>query len=196
MPPKRRAAPATKPAPKQRRSALARTHNLTAAQETALREAFALFAIPHPSPGDAATPDAASMGVLPRGDARRALIALGIDMGPGATREMFEIVDPEGEGWVGWDGFVAYAAAVGMGGGEVDEEVRKAFGLFTKGAARRITVADLRRVARELREEVDEEVLWDMVVEANGERRTKEGVGSGVGLEEFEAVMRRAGVFG
>ena len=73
----------------------------------------------------------------------------------------------------------------------VNEEVVKAYRLFTKGRDDRpITLVDLRRVAKELREEVPESVLKDMLREATGG-----GLG-GVGLEDFEGVMRRAGVFG
>ena len=51
----------------------------------------------------------------------------------------------------------------------------------------------LRRVARELKMdgEVGEAVLRDMILEANG----GSGVGAGVGRDQFEGVMRRAGVF-
>lgn len=50
-------------------------------------------------------------------------------------------------------------------------------------------------MAAELREEVDEGTLKLMIEEANGEGG-KESVGRGVGVGEFEEVMRRAGVFG
>jgi hypothetical protein len=53
-------------------------------------------------------------------------------------------------------------------------------------------MAHLRRVARELKEEVSDDVLRSMIIEANG----NEGVGKGVGIEDFENVMKRAGVFG
>lgn len=51
----------------------------------------------------------------------------------------------------------------------------------------------LRRVAKELKMdgEAGEAVLKDMILEANGGA----GVGVGVGREEFEGVMRRAGIF-
>ena len=87
------------------------------------------------------------------------------------------------------------------------EEVEEAFGLFVGGRGKgkgvddggggggggekRISLAMLKRVARELKEDVGEQVLKDMILEANG----GEGVGRGVGLGEFEGVMRRAGVF-
>lgn len=46
----------------------------------------------------------------------------------------------------------------------VNEEVAKAFHLFTKGEERAITLADLKRVARELREDVSDSVLKDMIL--------------------------------
>lgn len=70
-----------------------------------------------------------------------------------------------------------------------------AFRLFVAGdgGEEKITVATLRRVARELKMEgeVGEGVLRDMILEANGGA----GVGAGVGRGDFEGVMRRAGVF-
>ena len=53
----------------------------------------------------------------------------------------------------------------------------------------RITVDMLRQVARVLKEDVDEGVLRDMVLEANG----GEGVRKGVGRGDFGEVMRRCG---
>ena len=67
-----------------------------------------------------------------------------------------------------------------------------AFRLFARGEGQgRITMGDLRRVARELKEDVGEQVLRDMIMEANGGG----GVNKGVGVGEFEGVMRRVGVF-
>lgn len=92
-------------------------------------------------------------------------------------------------------------------------EIDHAFALFTtpvsqlgtstakgKGKAgseetRPITLADLKRVARELREEVDDKVLKLMIEEANGQAGAG-GLARGVGREDFEGVMKRAGVFG
>ena len=71
----------------------------------------------------------------------------------------------------------------------LNEEVVKAYSLFTKGEEREINLNDLRRVARDLREDVPDAVLKDMIREATGG-----GFGS-VGMEDFEGVMKRAGVF-
>ncbi|PSK44211.1 Calmodulin [Elsinoe australis] len=75
-------------------------------------------------------------------------------------------------------------------GGRMDTEVNTAFKLFTRDESDQITLAHLRRVAKELREDIDDKTLKDMIREANG------GGKAGVGLEEFGEVMRRAGVFG
>jgi hydroxyacylglutathione hydrolase len=73
-----------------------------------------------------------------------------------------------------------------------EQEVEEAYGLFTGSAeAPAITLAHLRRVAAVLKEEVDEELLRDMILEANGGA----GVGHGVKKDEFDRVMARAGVW-
>jgi hypothetical protein len=49
----------------------------------------------------------------------------------------------------------------------------------------------LKRVAMVLKEDVSEDVLRDMILEANGGA----GVGKGVERDEFENIMRKAGVW-
>lgn len=77
--------------------------------------------------------------------------------------------------------------------GRGNREVNEAFRLFLGGNDREevITLGMLKRVARDLKEEVSDGVLRDMILEANGGA----GVGKGVRRGEFEGVMRRAGVF-
>ncbi len=72
-------------------------------------------------------------------------------------------------------------------------EVVDAFKLFLGmgGEDGKITLGCLKRVARELKEDMPDQVLKDMLLEANG----GSGVGRGVGMQDFEGVMRRAGVF-
>lgn len=67
----------------------------------------------------------------------------------------------------------------------------EAFRLFTNSQEGPITLAHLRRVAAVLKEDVDEELLKDMILEANGGA----GVARGVKMDEFDGVMRRAGVW-
>lgn len=71
------------------------------------------------------------------------------------------------------------------------EEVSDAFKLFTRGTNGPITILHLRRIAKELKEDVSDEMLRNMVLEANGGA----GLHKGVGMEDFEGVMTRAGIF-
>ena len=177
-------AASSKPAAK-RRSKLAKENDISAEEEAEIQETFALFA----------TADSSDELTLPINDVRRALIALSCP--PANSEEMMEILETlnaDATDRVSYEHFLAIAA-IKMRTRNDDpaareEEVAKAFRLFTKGQEREITLNDLRRVARELREEVPDSLLKDMIREAKGG-----GLG-GVGTEEFEGVMRRAGVFG
>lgn len=111
-------------------------------------------------------------------------------------REILETLDPLHTGTVTYPHFLAVAALKLHAKHNSDpdtaaEELEAAFRLFTKDdGSDVITVAHLRRVARELREDVGDRVLEDMIREANGGL-----LGHGVGRGEFEEVMRRAGIF-
>lgn len=64
--------------------------------------------------------------------------------------------------------------------------------MFTRGSNGPITLNHLRRIARELKEdEVGDDLLRDMILEANG----GDGVAAGVNVEQFRDVLSRAGVF-
>ncbi|KAK5113739.1 hypothetical protein LTR85_010756 [Meristemomyces frigidus] len=187
MPPKRKqpaAAAAPKP-PAKRRSKLAKENDVSAEEEAEIQEAFTLFAAPDDD-GEIA---------LSRNDLRRCLIALNTPPANQAELdEILETVDPDNADHISYEHFLAIAAlklhARHDDPAAQDEEVAKAYKLFTKNEDREITLHDLRRVARELREEVPDNVLKDMIREATGG-----GLG-GVGREEFEGVMKRAGVLG
>ncbi len=184
QPPKRRAA-APAPAPKEkqpRQSALAKENNITAATESEIKEAFSLFADPDQE--------------LPSRSLRQALTALGVPASsPSELRDLLDAADPEDTGAISYANFVAVAALKLSNRSEDSQqkEVEDAFRLFTSmgGEEGKITMACLRRVARELKEDVGEQTMKDMLLEANG----GSGVGRGVGLRDFEGVMRRAGVF-
>lgn len=143
-----------------------------------------------------ATPDDDSAELaLARNDVRRCLIALNTPPANQAElQEILDTVDPDNTDQVSYEHFLAIAAlklhARHNDPDAQDEEVAKAYRLFTKGDERDITINDLRRVARELREDVPDNVLKDMIREATGG-----GLG-GVGKEDFEGVMKRAGVLG
>lgn len=119
------------------------------------------------------------------------------------TRELLDAVDPESSGEISYEDFVAVAALQlqARDDDEVGEEVESAFKLFLEAGEEkgkgdkgreRITVNGLRRVAKALGQNIKEEVLRDMVMEANG--MGPEGIGRGVGREDFVGVMRRTGM--
>ncbi|EJT80522.1 hypothetical protein GGTG_00518 [Gaeumannomyces tritici R3-111a-1] len=213
MPPKRKAAASSGAGTgsssnnnsSKRQSKLAKEHNISADEEAEIREAFSLFAEPMEGERE---------GVMPIEDVRRALIALGIPPTDQAELADFvSILDPDDEGFAQYPSFVAICAlklhAAHQGSDAHLREVDDAFSLFTHGgggsgsSAHRdgsssssdqpvITVAHLRRVAAMLQEEdVGDALLRDMILEANGGA----GVARGVTRDQFEDVMRRAGVW-
>ncbi|KAI9740264.1 MAG: hypothetical protein M1834_004842 [Cirrosporium novae-zelandiae] len=202
-PPKRRnptaatAGPST--ARKPRQSKLAKENNITAQQESDIKEAFSLFAQRHKD-----FPDERE-GVVPILDVRRALIALGLPPPtPPTLTTLLQTLDPTSTstststsiGYATYPTFLTLCALTLQQQSQTPEsqthEVQTAYSLFTAGGEGPITLAHLKRVARLLREDVGEELLRDMILEANGGA----GVGRGVGRGEFEEVMRKAGVFG
>ncbi|CZT18743.1 related to EF-hand superfamily Ca2+-modulated protein [Ramularia collo-cygni] len=188
MAPKRKQPAASAPrAPTKRRSKLAKENEISAEEEAEIQEAFDLFA-EQDSDRDSKDP------VIKTENVRRCLVALNAPAKDQAEwHELLETIDPDGVGVVSYEHFVAVAAlkmhARDDDPDAINEEVAKAYNLFTKGEDRAITLADLKRIAKDLREDVPDNVLKDMIREATGG-----GLG-GVGFDDFESVMRRAGVF-
>ncbi|KAI9777829.1 MAG: hypothetical protein M1839_008506 [Geoglossum umbratile] len=172
-------------------SRLARENDVSAAEERDIREAFRLFAVQDDSLAGGAE------DVMPVGDVRKALIALSLP--PSSAHELRSVItsiDPLATGFVPYPSFLAVCAlklrARTTTPKAAEEAVDAAFRLFTHGDDEGpITMAHLRRVARELKEDVSEDVLRDMILEANG----GSSVARGVRRDEFEDVMRRAGAF-
>lgn len=111
--------------------------------------------------------------------------------------EFLDILDPESDGYTTYEPFFAICALQFHAREQNDSEaahqaqVLEAFRLFTNNQEGPITLAHLRRVAAVLKEDVDDEMLKDMILEANGGG----GVARGVRMEEFDEVMRNAGVW-
>ncbi|XXH00305.1 hypothetical protein Hte_006647 [Hypoxylon texense] len=183
-PPKRKAPADT--APKEKQSKLAKEHNISAREESEIKEAWAMFAEPM---------DGEKEGAVLTKDVKRAMNALGIRPTKAELKEFLEIMDPDDEGYTLYEPFLAICALefhkTRAKGGPPEAEVDEAFALFTgsgdMGAP--LTLAHLKRVAMTLKQNVDEQLLKDMILEANGGA----GVGKGVGRAEFEEVIRKAG---
>ncbi|KAJ5098265.1 hypothetical protein N7532_005266 [Penicillium argentinense] len=190
-PPKRRGAPASSSATpkKARQSKLAKENNISAEEENEIKEVFQLFADAHDDfPGE-------KEGVIPREDVRKAMVALGLP--PSDSTELSDILsalDPTSIGYIPYSPFVSVVAAKlrSRDDDAMAAEVDSAYQLFTKGAEGPISLNHLRRIARELKEDsVGDDLLKDMIIEANGGA----GVSAGVTLEQFHDVMKRAGIF-
>ncbi|KAF1847211.1 EF-hand [Cucurbitaria berberidis CBS 394.84] len=203
MPPTRRAPPGKARPPTKRPSKLAKENGLTADQEAEIREAFGLFAVHHPDHEDS------KEGVLRKDDVRRCLISLNLPPSKSDVSSILSTIDPLDTGFVEFIPFLSYAAIAmhtkEQGSDEEDEyeefreesnaeEVSAAYRLFTHGGTGPITLAHLKRVAKELREDVPDDVLKDMILEANGGVKGKGRDVGGVSLEDFESVMKRAGL--
>jgi Ca2+-binding EF-hand superfamily protein len=120
-----------------------------------------------------------------------------LDIPPTASEleEFISILDPDDEGFAEYENFLAICALKFHSRERTSDsrtqEVDEAFRLFTSDGEGKITLSTLKRVARALKEDVEEDLLRDMILEANGGA----GVGKGVEKDEFEGVMRRAGVW-
>lgn len=194
QPPRKKLTPSTaargKQPAKPRRSKLAAENDITAEDEREIKEAWQLFA----QEGIGGYDDEKE-GVIATADVRKCMTAQGI--APASAKEMaeyLEILDPESEGHVTYGNFVAVCALQinkrGEGGSD-REEVERAYKMFTRGTDGPINIHHLRRIARDLKEEIGDDLLRHMILEANGGL----GVNKGVGVEDFRGVMMRAGVF-
>ena len=217
QPAKRRAAEAA--TPKARQSKLAKEHNITNEEENEIKEAFALFteekkgekegvipigdvrrAMMYFAPSSALTFDP-SLPLCCHFTAqiywwRILSSALNIPPSTEELEEFISILDPDNEGFALYHSFLAICALKFQHRTRTSDshaqEVDEAFRLFTRGGNdEKITLATLKRVAQALKEDVDEDVLRDMILEANGGA----GVQRGVERDEFEGIMRRAGIW-
>lgn len=189
MPPKRKAAAPPKSAPKPRRSKLAKDNDLSAEDEREIQEAWSMC-----RENDVEGFEDEKEGVISTSKVKVVMKALGI--APKSQKDMdeyLEILDPESDGYVTYPHFVELAAIqINNRSDETkDEEVEKAFKLFTSGNERPITFGDLRRIAGLLNQDVSDDVLKAMILEANG----GSGIGTGVDMDQFREVMSRAGIF-
>ncbi|KAK0101297.1 hypothetical protein ONS95_006474 [Cadophora gregata] len=187
MPPKRRAAePAEASTTPQRPSKLAKEHNITAAEESEIKDAFLIFQ---------QTRKGEKEKVIPIQDVRRAMKALGIPPTTKENEEFTRILDPDDDGYALYSSFVAICAlkfhSRSRTSDSHNKEVDEAFAMFGVKGDGKITLSTLRKVASMLKEEVDDELLRRMILEANGGA----GVAQGVDRDEFEGIMRRAGVW-
>ena len=108
--------------------------------------------------------------------------ALGFEVGKKEVVKMVHDVDPSNEGRVNYEQFLEVMRDK-YGEREPAEEIRRAFALFDDDKTSSISLKNLRRIARELGENLGEEELRAMIDEFD---RDQDGE---INEEEFEYIM-------
>jgi centrin-3 len=141
-------------------------------QKQELREAFELF-------------DADKTGSIDLHELKVLMRALGFDVKKPEVIKLVHDVDPSNAGSIDYEQFLEIMADK-YAGRDPEEEIRKAFLLFDDDHSGKISLKNMKRVARELGENLSEEELQAMIDEFD---RDQDGEISG---EEFMYIMKQS----
>ncbi|XP_038273477.1 caltractin-like isoform X2 [Dermochelys coriacea] len=126
---------------------------LTEEQKQQLREAFDLL-------------DTDGTGTVDVKDLKVSIRALGYEPKKEELKKIISEVDKEGSGKINFDSFL-YAMTQKMSEPESREDILKAFKLFDDNGTGKISFQNLKRVAGEIRENLTDEELQEMIDEAD-----------------------------
>lgn len=146
---------------------------LSHAQIEEIKEAFNLF-------------DADGSGSIDYRELKAAMKALGIKTNKEELKKMITDVDTDGSGSVEFPEFLTMMSAK-MSAGESRQELKKVFDMFDTEGSGKITFANLKRVARELGENMNDEELQSMLAHADNS-----GIGA-VSMDDFYRLMKKGG---
>eukprot|EP01017_Pseudomicrothorax_dubius_P013812 TRINITY_DN1621_c0_g2_i2.p1 TRINITY_DN1621_c0_g2~~TRINITY_DN1621_c0_g2_i2.p1 ORF type:complete len:169 (-),score=68.05 TRINITY_DN1621_c0_g2_i2:129-635(-) len=161
--------PATSKAPPKGR------REITEEQRQEIKEAFDLF-------------DTDGSGRIDAKELKVAMRALGFEPKKEEVRRMIQEIDRDGTGVIEFQDFLELMA-VKIAERDPREEMLKAFRLFDDDGTGRISLKNLRRVARELGETMTDEELQEMIDEAD-----RDGDGE-ISEEEFVRIMKKTNLF-
>ena len=122
-----------------------------------LREAFDLF-------------DTDGSGSIDTKELQVALRALGFDSKKEKVRKMIADIDLDGSGTIDFEEFVEMMTGK-MGDRDSPDEIRRVFKLFDDDETGRISFRNLKRVARELGENMTDEELQEMINKVSAHKR-------------------------
>eukprot|EP01006_Ploeotia_vitrea_P029762 TRINITY_DN6223_c0_g1_i1.p1 TRINITY_DN6223_c0_g1~~TRINITY_DN6223_c0_g1_i1.p1 ORF type:complete len:175 (-),score=23.38 TRINITY_DN6223_c0_g1_i1:131-655(-) len=142
---------------------------LTEEQRQEIREAFELF-------------DTDKNGQIDAHEMKVAMRALGFDVRKDEVLHLLQDVDRDGSGCIQLQDFTEIMAEK-ISERDPREEMLKAFQLFDDDSTQRITLKNLRRVARELGENMNDEELQAMIDEFDKDQDGE------INEEEFMAIM-------
>ncbi|KAL7525106.1 hypothetical protein ACHAXR_002436 [Thalassiosira sp. AJA248-18] len=170
---------ATKPAAAGRKKPVATKKSappeLTDDQKQEIREAFDLF-------------DTDGSGTIDAKELKVAMRALGFEPSKEEIRKLISQIDKDGSGTVDFSEFLVMMTTK-MGERDSREEIIKAFRLFDDDETGKISFRNLKRVAMELGESINDEELQEMIDEAD-----RDGDGE-VSQEEFIRIMEKTNLF-
>ena len=144
-------------------------------QKQEIKEAFDLF-------------DTDGSGSIDAKELKVAMRALGFEPKKEEVRRMIAEVDKDGSGTIEFPEFLDMMAAK-MAERDPREEILKAFRLFDDDETGKISFKNLKRVARELGENMTDEELMEMIEEAD-----RDGDGE-INEEEFLRIMKKTNLF-
>ncbi|CAL7946217.1 unnamed protein product [Xylocopa violacea] len=148
---------------------------LTAEQKSDIKEAFDLF-------------DPDGIGRIATKELKVAIRALGFEPKKEEIKKLIADTDPDGLGTLSFEEFLNLMSTK-MLEKDTKEEVLKAFRLFDDDNTGKITFKNLKRIARELGENLTDEELQEMIDEAD-----KDGDGE-VSQEEFLRIMKKTSLY-
>ncbi|CAG2227460.1 CETN1 [Mytilus edulis] len=145
--------------------------DLTEEQKQEIREAFDLF-------------DTDGSGTIDAKELKVAMRALGFEPKKEEIKKMIQEIDKDGSGTIDFNDFLTIMTQK-MSEKDVKEEILKAFRLFDDDETGKISFRNLKRVAKELGENLTDEELQEMIDEAD-----RDGDGE-INQEEFLKIMKR-----
>ena len=161
-----------------RKSALARPKKrteLTEEQRQEIKEAFDLF-------------DTDGSGTIDAKELKVAMRALGFEPKKEDIKRMISELDTEGNGVIEFSQFLDLMT-VKMAERDPREEMLKAFRLFDEDETGKISFKNLKRVAKELGENMSDDEIQEMIDEAD-----RDGDGE-ISEEEFVRIMKKTNLF-
>lgn len=148
-----------------------RHHGLTQQKKQEIKEAFELF-------------DTDGSGTIDAKELNVAMRALGFEMTEEQINQMIADVDKDGSGAIDFDEFV-YMMTAKIGERDSKQELTKAFQIIDQDKNGKISVSDIKNIAKELGEHFTDAEIHEMVEEAD---RDHDGE---VSVDEFMRMMKR-----
>lgn len=161
-------------APAQRKKTAPKTE-LTEEQKQEIQEAFDLF-------------DTDGTGNIDVKELKVAMRALGFEPKKDEIKKMIMDIDKEGTGKISYNDFLGVMTHK-MAEKDSKEEILKAFKLFDDDETGKISFKNLKRVAKELGENLTDEELQEMIDEAD-----RDGDGE-VNEQEFLRIMKKTSLY-